>query len=193
MPNISFIGHLSGILVGLFTVYGVFDLFLPAKGEISILSYVMLKISDMYTYLETVVCCKGFANLSNFIKHNGERTFAITQNNHTTGGTTILGTANIFLSNIGWLLLQVWFVIAAIFHIIGCPMNVFEVWIQNQWNGMWNICRGWFTTNSTNSSHLHPIAVQMTPVGNGRSSTSRSQYQPLSQSEGRSTDNQLDI
>lgn len=100
MPNISFLGHLSGILVGVLIVAGFFNLIIPSR--------------DFQKESEQYVCCSILYKQENYIRCI-DASMTIPDFFHATDGVS------------GWMrpilvgIQQVYFVVEFFLHVCGCP------------------------------------------------------------------------
>ena len=104
MPNISFKGHLSGILVGLLAVHGVMDYIMPSH--------------TFNQNFEVSPCGSGIYRFSNFVPAV-DCGFKIS-----TGGTDgdqgLLVTAFLWVK---WVVLTIWHFVSTLLYIVGFPVD----------------------------------------------------------------------
>ena len=142
MPNISFLGHLSGMLVGLLSVYGVMDLIMP--------SY------EFCAACEVSPCCIHIYKCSNYV-------IALDYSLRVSSGSEEGILIQVF-NGVKWMVVSVWHFISTILFIFGCPVDACTAtagrWYAisvNYVNSFAYPNRNVFETDSPNSSDLHTL------------------------------------
>lgn len=117
IPNISFFGHLSGILVGLLSVYGCMDLVLLSP--------------DGYLYLDQMSCVSRVTRSSGYYGCTSKSLSITNSSNSQT--MNICGTIFQAFKSI---LIIIWNLFAALMNIIGCPLETCCTSFMNLWGAM---------------------------------------------------------
>ena len=136
IPNISFMGHLSGILVGLLVVYGGMNVLLPSTGALHNATHIcsmnpqtlknLTKIlplstfcTDFLIYLETTTVFAPLTRATGYIRASNRSLVH--------GGSSqplsCYGSCSSACSMMYACMIHVWNVIAALLYIIGCPVE----------------------------------------------------------------------
>jgi hypothetical protein len=125
LPNISFVGHLSGLVIGVLFASGGLNLLIPSPGPHALsvslslslsLSLSVLILIEIYTHLE--LCCFPSSVASSWLpqlipSHDKPLPFSSSPSSLVTS----------LLSSLSWLLLQLWNLFALLCHIIGLPCD----------------------------------------------------------------------
>lgn len=114
MPNISFVGHLSGILVGLLAVYGCMDWLMP--------SY------EFCATYEVSSVCFNLYKFSNFVAAV-DYSLTVSPPGETQGILSQL------FSGLKWAVVMVWHFFSTVLFIVGCPVDSCAVSVH-RWYAM---------------------------------------------------------
>ena len=110
LPNISMLGHLSGIIVGLLAVYGPIELFLmPSK--------------DFCRTLDDTNSCFGLTKRSNYYSTTDTHLTTDSCGGGINGAGCSRGVTSV-VSGISVAAVAIWNVIATVLHVLGCPATV---------------------------------------------------------------------
>lgn len=105
IPNISFLGHGAGILVGLLVVHGVMNFLLPS--------------TDFLNYLETTPVFGPLTKASGYIRANNRNLVHAGSSDSNTCHACCVSTLSVGYG----CLVHVWNAVAALLYIIGCPVE----------------------------------------------------------------------
>ena len=176
LPNISLLGHISGILVGLLTVYGPMELF-------------FLPSNQFCKSIDDSSCCCGATKRSNY--------YATTNTNMMTDSCAEMNSSGFcsglatFLSYGSFVLKSVWNIFAAILHILGCPSSVTSLSclrdifgrISSFLSRIMNVVMQWsYRTDSANSADSNFRSMQTSggPSIGSQRPTSNHRYEQVS-------------
>jgi len=98
IPNISFLGHGAGILVGLAVVYGGMNFILPSN--------------DFLSYIETTPMFGPLTKAGGYVRTNNRSLFS-------GSGGSCYAVFKMVLECLGY----AWNIISAVLHIVGCPVD----------------------------------------------------------------------
>jgi len=101
IPNISFLGHGAGIIVGLLVVHGGLNFLLPS--------------TDFLAYLESTPMFAPLSKASGYIRVNNRSMV----HSGTSAGNGCMGILRSVWDGLGY----VWNVVAALLFIVGCPVE----------------------------------------------------------------------
>lgn len=104
LPNVSMVGHLAGVIVGLAAVGGLLNVFMPSEA--------------FFEYVEQIPTVAGMINrVPSYVRCTG-RSMTLT---NTGGGSSggIVGACAAAWGGASWVFVQVWNVVATILHIVG--------------------------------------------------------------------------
>ena len=107
LPNISFIGHASGLLVGLLTVFGFMQVVLPSL--------------EFLESLEAVPCVSHLTTSSGYVRQ-GTKSFVYSSGGSGSSGGAIAA-LNIACNTLCCCLTQILNAISTVFYIVGCPVD----------------------------------------------------------------------
>eukprot|EP00603_Paraphysomonas_imperforata_P005089 CAMPEP_0114416950 /NCGR_PEP_ID=MMETSP0103-20121206/2703_1 /TAXON_ID=37642 ORGANISM="Paraphysomonas imperforata, Strain PA2" /NCGR_SAMPLE_ID=MMETSP0103 /ASSEMBLY_ACC=CAM_ASM_000201 /LENGTH=216 /DNA_ID=CAMNT_0001585209 /DNA_START=573 /DNA_END=1223 /DNA_ORIENTATION=+ len=157
MPNISFKGHLSGILVGLLAVHGILDIILPTH--------------SFNQTVEESTCCSNIYRFSNFVPAVNYG-FKITS-----GAEQEQGLLTQAFHWVKWVLLTAWHFMSTLLYIIGFPVDSCTGTVSRWYASLINLMntnanRHVFETDTSNS--LSPPHQQLDRMEAGGGHNSRS-------------------
>ena len=104
MPNISFLGHLSGIVVGLMAVSGIMDLLMPSF--------------EFCAKFETSPCCFNVYKFSNYVP-SVDYSLKVASSSQNSEDSTFLK----IVGGVKWAFATVWHLISTLLYIIGFPVD----------------------------------------------------------------------
>jgi len=114
IPGISFLGHLSGILIGILISIGAVNILLPSQ--------------ELLQKIESISLLVRFVNQSNYVRVNN-KTFVATSNSGMSMGSTIYVGIVFAITHLCNLL-------GLIGHIIGCPVDHISTSCSRCWIGI---------------------------------------------------------
>jgi membrane associated rhomboid family serine protease len=119
LPGISFMGHFSGVLIGLLTVYGILEkVCLPSM---EFCQY--LESSCVCSLLSSGRCGAGYVRCADI-----HRSFSVV-NSSSTGSGANAGVLSALCASLKLLMEYVKHVVNTILYIVGCPVDRIGLWI----------------------------------------------------------------
>lgn len=141
IPNISFLGHFSGILVGLMVVHGGLAMLLPC--------------TEFLIHLESTPLFGPLTKATGYVRANNRSLL------HGQESMTCLGcstSAGVLFSNCA---LQVWNVLAALLYIVGCPVERITRCFADACSAVRSCCLGAVPTNPISSDSARGGGVEL--------------------------------